>query len=68
MLIGDWMTVKRKRKFKGNERTVVKIKKWVTFEDREGIKQSRASHNLIVSDFPVSYHGRKRRTSSITKS
>ena len=68
ILIGDWVIVKRKGKFKGTEGTVVNIKKWLTFEDRQGIRQSRASHNLIVSDFPASYHGRKRRTRSSTKS
>jgi len=58
ILVGDWVNVTKKGKFNGIEGTVVKFKKWVTFEDTEGIKQFRASHNLIVSDLPASEHVR----------
>ena len=59
ILVGDWVNVKRKGRFNGTEGTVVKIQKWVTFEDTEGFKQSRAPHNLIVSNLPASDHVRK---------
>ena len=58
IFVGDWVNVTKKGKFNGIERTVVKTKKWVTFKDTEGIKQFRASHNLIVSDLPASKHVR----------
>ena len=56
ILIGDWVNVTRKGRFNGTEGIVTKIKKWVTFEDREGVKQCRAPCNLIVSDLPATYH------------
>ena len=56
ILVGDWVTVTKKGKFKSVEGTVVRIKKWVTFEDTDGVKQVRASHNLIVSDLLDSEH------------
>ena len=40
--VEDWAHVTKKGKFNGIEGTVVKIKKWVTFEDTGGVKQSRA--------------------------
>ena len=33
ILVGDWVNVTKKGKFNGIEGTVVKFKKWVTFED-----------------------------------
>ena len=56
ILVGDWVRVTRKGKFNETEGIVVRINKWVTFEDRKVIKQCRISHNLIVSDSPATYH------------
>ena len=56
ILVGDWVNVTKKGRFNGIEGIVVKIKKWVTFEDTGGVKQSRAPQNLIVSDLPASEH------------
>ena len=58
ILVGDWVNVTKKGRFNGIEGTVIKIKKWVTFEDIEGVKQFRAPHNLIVSDLPANKHVR----------
>ena len=58
--MGDWVNVIKKGRVNSTEEIVVQIKKWVTFEDREGVKQVRASHNLIVSDSPASHHVRER--------
>ena len=60
ILIGDWVSVTRRGKFNETEGVVVKINKWITFEDRKGAKQCRAPSNLIVSDLPSTYHVRKR--------
>ena len=38
ILVGDWVNVTKKERFNGIKGTVVKIKKWVTFEDTEGVK------------------------------
>ena len=56
ILVGDWVNVTRKGKFDGTEGIVVKINKWITFEDRKGVKQCRAPTNLIVSNLPATCH------------
>ena len=56
ILVGDWVNVTREGKFNETEGIVVKINKWITFEDRKGVKQCRAPCNLIVSDLPATYH------------
>ena len=67
ILVGDWVNVTRKGKFSNIEGIVTKIKKWVTFEDRKGVKQYRAPHNLIVSDLPANYHVRNHNAGGILK-
>lgn len=54
--VGDWVNVTRKGKFDGTEGIVVKINKWITFEDKDGVKQCRAPTNLIVSNLPATCH------------
>ena len=51
---GDWVIATTSRKFKSTEGTVVRINKWITFEDHAGVKQVRAPKNLLISN-----HGRK---------
>ena len=46
--VGDWVKILTQGRFIRNEGRVVNIKKWVTFEDKGGIKQVRAPQNLIV--------------------
>ena len=41
IVLGDLVKVTRKGRFRGFEGTIVKIQKWVTFDDTEGFKQSR---------------------------
>ena len=53
--IGDWVIATTSGKFKLTEGTVVRINKWITFEDHAGVKQVRAPRNLLISN-----HGRKR--------
>ena len=52
--IGDWVIATTSGKFKSTEGTVVRINKWITFEDHAGVKQVRAPKNLLISN-----HGRK---------
>ena len=52
--IGDWVKATTSGKFKSIEGTVVRINKWITFEDHAGVKQVRAPKNLLISN-----HGRK---------
>ena len=51
---GEWVRATTSGKFKSVERTIVRIGKRVTFEDRTGVKQVRAPKNLLVSN-----HGRE---------
>ena len=67
ILVGDWVNVTRKGKFSGTKGIVVKINKWVTFKDREGVKQCRAPCNLIVSNSPATYHVGKWNTGGSSK-
>ena len=67
ILVGNWVNVTRKGKFNGTEGIVIKIKKWVTFEDKEGVKQCRAPCNLIVSNLPASCHDGNWNTSGSPK-
>ena len=67
ILVGDWVNVTRKGKFDGTEGIVVKINKWITFEDRKGVKQCRAPCNLIVSNLPASCHDGNWNTSGSPK-
>ena len=52
---GDWVKATSTGKFNRSEGTVVNFKKWVTFEDRTGVKQVRAPNNILISK-----DGRKR--------
>ena len=52
--IGDWVKATTSGNFKLIEGTVVRINKWITFEDHTGVKQVRAPKNLLISN-----HGRK---------
>ena len=47
---GDWIKTVTTGKSNTNEGTVVNLQKWVTFEDCTGVKQVRASHNVLVSN------------------
>ena len=42
------------RRFRETEGTVARVNKWITFEDRTGVKQTRAPKNLFIFN-----HGRK---------
>ena len=48
--IGDRVTATTRGKFKKKSGIVTDIKKWVTFTDAAGVKQIRASTNLLVQD------------------
>ena len=54
--VGDWVKVTKKGRFNSIEGTVVRINKWVTFEDSKGVKQVRAPHNLIVNELRTGNH------------
>ena len=47
---GDWVRTVTIGRFNTSEGTVVNLQKWVTFEDCTGVKQVRASHNVLVSN------------------
>ena len=49
--IGDWVRATTSGKFNLIEGTVVSINKWITFEDRTGVKQIRAPKNLLISNY-----------------
>ena len=48
--IGDSVHAVTKVRFRETEGTVKNIRKWVTFEDRNGVKQTRAPYNLRVQN------------------
>ena len=53
--VGDWIKAITPGRFTLDEGRVVGFKSWVTFEDINGVKQTRASKNLVVCN-----HVRKR--------
>ena len=48
---GDWVRATTSGKFNLIEGTVVRINKWITFEDCTGVKQIRAPKNLLISNY-----------------
>ena len=48
--LGDRVTATTTGKFKEKSGIVIDIKKWVTFTDTNGVRQTRAPENLRVED------------------
>ena len=58
--IGDWVKTITPGRFKLNEGRVIGFKSWVTFEEEGGVKQTRASKNLVVCNHVRKRHARCR--------
>ncbi len=56
--VGDWVKTITPGRFKLNEGRVISFKSWVTFEDEAGVKQTRASKNLVVCNHVRTLHAR----------
>ena len=61
--VGNWVITTTKGKFARREGTFTQVKQWVTFEDVTGVKEVRASHNVIIRN-----HDRKHAQQSVKSS